>query len=76
VPLNQSHLVIGIGDEAVQGLIEEVRSQMSILFKICESIAMLDMVISKTLILKRSLLMSGRFLPLLSWSRVKITVRS
>ena len=30
----------------------------------------------QTLIFKRSLLISGRFLPLLSWSRVKITVRS
>ena len=39
---------MGIGDEAVQGLIEEVRSQISILFKICESVAMLDMVISKS----------------------------
>lgn len=33
-----------IGDEAVQGLIEEVRGYMSQLFKICEAIAMLDMV--------------------------------
>ncbi|KAF2810331.1 DNA mismatch repair protein MutS [Mytilinidion resinicola] len=33
-------------DEAVQDLITAVREQMSILFKICESIAMLDMVSS------------------------------
>lgn len=32
------------GDEAVQLLIEDVRAYMSGLFKICESIAMLDMV--------------------------------
>ena len=32
------------GDEAVQILIEEVRGHMSALFKICEAIAMLDMV--------------------------------
>lgn len=44
--------VILMSDEAVQGLIEEVRSQISILFKICESIAMLDMVISKPLLFK------------------------
>ncbi|KAF2280678.1 uncharacterized protein EI97DRAFT_367992 [Westerdykella ornata] len=31
-------------DEAVQGLIEEVRGYMSQLFKICEAIAMLDMI--------------------------------
>ena len=36
--------LIRIGDEAIQNLIEEIRDQMSILFKICESIAMLDMV--------------------------------
>lgn len=36
----------GVGDEAIQGLIEEVRGQMSILFKICESVAMLDMISS------------------------------
>lgn len=32
------------GDQAVATLIEEVRSHMSILFKICEAIALLDMV--------------------------------
>ncbi|KAF2266399.1 hypothetical protein CC78DRAFT_559437 [Lojkania enalia] len=36
--------VILMSDEAIQALIEEVRGQMSILFKICESIAMLDMI--------------------------------
>jgi DNA mismatch repair protein MSH4 len=36
----------GAGDEAVQTLIEEVRGHMSALFKICEAIAMLDMVSS------------------------------
>ncbi|KAF1996096.1 DNA mismatch repair protein-like protein muts [Amniculicola lignicola CBS 123094] len=36
--------VVLMSDEAVQVLIEEVRGQMSILFKICESIAMLDMI--------------------------------
>ncbi|KAF2499524.1 hypothetical protein BU16DRAFT_274531 [Lophium mytilinum] len=38
--------VLLMSDEAVQDLIEAVREQMSILFKICESIAMLDMVSS------------------------------
>lgn len=32
------------GDEAIQALIEEVRGHMSVLFKIGEAIAMLDMV--------------------------------
>ena len=32
------------GDEAVQTLIDEVRGHMSALFKVCEAIAMLDMV--------------------------------
>ncbi|KAI4699610.1 hypothetical protein J4E81_004637 [Alternaria sp. BMP 2799] len=31
-------------DEAVEALIDEVRSHMSILFKICEAVAMLDMI--------------------------------
>jgi hypothetical protein len=39
-------LLIVLGDEAVKDLIEAVREQMSILFKICESIAMLDMVLN------------------------------
>ncbi|KAF2474591.1 uncharacterized protein BDR25DRAFT_383924 [Lindgomyces ingoldianus] len=38
--------VVLMSDEAVQSLIEEVRSQISILFKICESIAMVDMISS------------------------------
>ncbi|EON65045.1 hypothetical protein W97_04280 [Coniosporium apollinis CBS 100218] len=38
--------VLLMSDKAVQELIEEIRSQMSILFKICEGIAMLDMVTS------------------------------
>lgn len=33
-----------MSDEAVQQLIQEVRGHMSVLFKICESVAMLDMV--------------------------------
>ena len=32
------------GDQAVQDLIQEVRGHMSVLFKVCEAIAMLDMV--------------------------------
>ncbi|KAF2206079.1 hypothetical protein GQ43DRAFT_406197 [Delitschia confertaspora ATCC 74209] len=36
--------VLLMSDEAVQGLIEDIRGQISILFKICESIAMLDMI--------------------------------
>jgi hypothetical protein len=32
------------GDQAVEDLIEEVRSHMSIMFKICEAVALLDMV--------------------------------
>ncbi|ORY11225.1 DNA mismatch repair protein muts [Clohesyomyces aquaticus] len=36
--------VVLMSDEAVQALIENIRGQMSILFKICESIAMLDMI--------------------------------
>ncbi|CAN9097875.1 unnamed protein product [Alternaria alternata] len=32
------------GDEAVEALIDKVRSHMSIMFKICEAVAMLDMV--------------------------------
>ncbi|PSN60591.1 hypothetical protein BS50DRAFT_604577 [Corynespora cassiicola Philippines] len=43
--LPTSHsLVDMIGDNAVQSLIEEVRIHMSPLFKICEAIAMLDML--------------------------------
>ncbi|KAF2185031.1 hypothetical protein K469DRAFT_577714 [Zopfia rhizophila CBS 207.26] len=37
--------VILMSNKAVQALIEEIRTQMSILFKICEGIAMLDMVL-------------------------------
>jgi DNA mismatch repair protein MSH4 len=33
------------GDQAVEDLIEEVRCHMSIMFKICEAVALLDMVI-------------------------------
>ena len=33
-----------LGDEAVEALIDKVRSHMSIMFKICEAVAMLDMV--------------------------------
>ncbi|KAI4678112.1 uncharacterized protein J4E88_006632 [Alternaria novae-zelandiae] len=36
--------VILMSDEAVEALIDEVRSHMSILFKICEAVAMLDMI--------------------------------
>ncbi|KAF2744082.1 hypothetical protein M011DRAFT_489176 [Sporormia fimetaria CBS 119925] len=36
--------VVLMSDEAVQGLIEDVRGNMSQLFKICEAIAMLDMI--------------------------------
>ncbi|KAF2786890.1 hypothetical protein K505DRAFT_258914 [Melanomma pulvis-pyrius CBS 109.77] len=36
--------VVLMSDEAVQTLIEEIRGHMSILFKICEAIAMLDMI--------------------------------
>lgn len=36
--------VVLMSDEAVQALIEEVRGHMSQLFKICEAIAMLDMI--------------------------------
>ncbi|KAF2112484.1 muts domain V-domain-containing protein [Lophiotrema nucula] len=36
--------VVLMSDEAVQQLIEEVRGYMSVLFKICESVAMLDML--------------------------------
>jgi DNA mismatch repair protein MSH4 len=32
------------GDQAVENLIEEVRSHMSIMFKICEAVGLLDMV--------------------------------
>jgi DNA mismatch repair protein MSH4 len=32
------------GDQAVEDLIEEVRGHMSIMFKICEAVALLDMV--------------------------------
>lgn len=37
-------MLIVAGDEAIQDLIDEVRGHMSALFKICEAIAMLDMV--------------------------------
>ncbi|CAN9395579.1 unnamed protein product [Alternaria alternata] len=36
--------VILMSDEAVEALIDKVRSHMSIMFKICEAVAMLDMV--------------------------------
>jgi DNA mismatch repair protein MSH4 len=36
--------VVLMSDELVQELTEEVRGHMSVLFKICESIAMLDMI--------------------------------
>jgi DNA mismatch repair protein MSH4 len=39
-----SMLLTSPGDQAVEALIEEVRSHMSIMFKICEAIALLDMV--------------------------------
>ncbi|KAF2441187.1 hypothetical protein P171DRAFT_419370 [Karstenula rhodostoma CBS 690.94] len=43
--INISHQeVVLMSDEAVQTLIEEVRGHMSVLFKICEAIAMLDML--------------------------------
>lgn len=38
--------VVLLSDGVVQALIEEIRGQMSVLFKICESIAMLDMIAS------------------------------
>ena len=34
----------GTGDQAVANLIEEVRGHISIMFKVCEAIALLDMV--------------------------------
>lgn len=37
-------LLTRIGDEAVKLLIQEVRGYMTQLFKICEAVAMLDMV--------------------------------
>ncbi|KAF1945409.1 hypothetical protein EJ02DRAFT_369214 [Clathrospora elynae] len=36
--------VILMSDQAVEALIEEVRSHMSVMFKICEAIALLDMI--------------------------------
>lgn len=38
--------VLLMSDQAVQDLIAEIRGQMSVMFKICESIAMLDMISS------------------------------
>lgn len=38
--------VVLMSDETIEALIRKVRSHMSILFKICESIAMLDMIAS------------------------------
>lgn len=38
--------VLMMSDKAVQGLIDHVREYMSILFKICEALAMLDMMTS------------------------------
>ncbi|KAF2831995.1 DNA mismatch repair protein MutS [Ophiobolus disseminans] len=35
-----------VGDQTVENLIEEVRSHMSIMFKICEAVALLDMIAS------------------------------
>jgi hypothetical protein len=40
---NITPLLTRTGDQAVEDLIEEVRSHMSIMFKICEAIALLDM---------------------------------
>lgn len=37
-------VLIPTGDQAIENLINEVRCHMSILFKICEAIALLDMV--------------------------------
>jgi len=39
-------LLTALGDQAVENLIEEVRSHMSIMFKICEAVGLLDMVSS------------------------------
>jgi hypothetical protein len=39
-------LLTNPGDQAVENLIEEVRSHMSIMFKICEAVGLLDMVCS------------------------------
>ncbi|KAF2710446.1 hypothetical protein K504DRAFT_481523 [Pleomassaria siparia CBS 279.74] len=36
--------IVLMSDDSVQALIEEIRSHMSILFKICEAVAMLDMI--------------------------------
>ncbi|KAH7402003.1 muts domain V-domain-containing protein [Phaeosphaeria sp. MPI-PUGE-AT-0046c] len=45
--INVSHQeVILMSDQAVSNLIEEVRGHMSIMFKICEAIALLDMIAS------------------------------
>ncbi|KNG49018.1 dna mismatch repair protein muts [Stemphylium lycopersici] len=45
--INVSHQeVILMSDEAIGTLIDEVRSHMSIMFKICEAVAMLDMIAS------------------------------
>ena len=42
--LHLLHMLTCPGDQAVENLIDEVRSHMSIMFKICEAIALLDMV--------------------------------
>ncbi|KAF2854803.1 DNA mismatch repair protein-like protein MutS [Plenodomus tracheiphilus IPT5] len=43
--INVSHQeVILMSDQAVEDLIEEVRSHMSVMFKICEAVSMLDMI--------------------------------
>jgi hypothetical protein len=41
---NAASLLTRAGDQAIEDLIDEVRSHMSIMFKICEAIALLDMV--------------------------------
>jgi len=51
VKLNQKiidshHEVVNMSDRSIQELIDEVRGEMAILFQVCESIAMLDMLAS------------------------------
>ena len=51
VKLNQKiidshHEVVNMSDRSIQELIDEIRGEMAILFQVCESIAMLDMLAS------------------------------
>ncbi|KAI9876937.1 MAG: MutS protein msh4 [Pleopsidium flavum] len=44
--MDSHHEVVNMSDRSIQELIDEIRGEMSILFKVCESIAMLDMLAS------------------------------